>query len=103
MLVVAPVFLEARLIFLDVTPGIFVLLIMGAVLAWRRYRTRGLVNPVTNLPNLNALRTNREGRKQTLVALRVLNYEEIVAALPPNSESKLVDQIVSRLKVGAPK
>ncbi|WP_341633802.1 EAL domain-containing protein [Sphingomonas agri] len=103
MLVVAPVFLEARLIFVDVTPGIFVLLIMGAVLAWRRYRTRGLVNPVTNLPNLNALRTNREGRKQTLVALRVLNYEEIVAALPPNSESKLVDQIVSRLKVGAPK
>jgi EAL domain-containing protein (putative c-di-GMP-specific phosphodiesterase class I)/CHASE2 domain-containing sensor protein len=103
LLVVAPVFLEARLIFVDVTPGIFVLLIISGVLAWRRYRTRGLVNPVTNLPNLNALRANREGRKQTLVAVRVLNYEEIVAALPPNSESKLVDQIVSRLKVGAPK
>ena len=102
-LVVVPVFLEARLIFADVTPGIFVLLVMWAALAWQRYRTRGLVNPVTNLPNLNALRANREGRQQALVAVRVLNYEEIVAALPPNSESKLVDQIVSRLKVGAPK
>lgn len=103
MLVVAPVFLEARLIFADVTTGIFVLLIISTMLAWRRYRTRGLVNPVTNLPNLNALRANRDGRKQALVAVRVLNYEEIVAALPPNSEPKLVDQIVSRLKVGAPK
>ena len=31
----------------------------------------------------------------------MLNYEEIVATLPPNSERQLVEQIVSRLKVGA--
>ena len=102
LLFFGPIFLEARLIFADITPGLFVLLVIASVLGWRRYRTRGLVNPVTNLPNLNALRANRDGRKRALVAARVLNYEEIVSALPPNSEPKLVEQIVSRLKVGAP-
>lgn len=99
---VLPAFLEAHLIFVDVTPALFVLLVIGGVLTWRRLRVRGLVNPVSNLPNLNALHTYSEGRKQALVAARILNYEEIVAALPPNSEAQLVDQVVARLKVGSP-
>ncbi len=82
-LLVVPVFLEANLIFVDITPGLFVLLVVGTVLGWRRYRSRGLVNPVSNLPNLNALRGNRDGRNKALVAARILNYEEIVATLAP--------------------
>ena len=57
---------------------------------------------MSNLPNLNALRTNRDGRKQALIAARILNYDEISATLPADSERQLVDQIVSRLRVGAP-
>jgi len=102
-LMIIPVFLEANLIFVDITPGLFVLLVVGTVLGWRRYRARGLVNPVSNLPNLNALRVNRDGRSQALVAARILNYEEIVATLPPDKERQLIDQIVARLNVGAPK
>jgi EAL domain-containing protein (putative c-di-GMP-specific phosphodiesterase class I)/CHASE2 domain-containing sensor protein len=101
-LLFVPVFLEANLIFVDVTPGLFVLLVVGTVLGWRRYRARGLVNQVSNLPNLNALRLNREGRDRALVAARVLNYEEIAATLPPEKERQLIDQIVARLKVGSP-
>jgi EAL domain-containing protein (putative c-di-GMP-specific phosphodiesterase class I) len=102
LLLAGPAFMEARLIFADITPGLFVLLIVTSALGWRRYRARGFVNPISNLPNLNALRTNADGRKQALVASRVLNYEEIVSTLPPNSERQLIDQIVSRLKVGSP-
>ena len=102
LLFVAPIFLEARLIFVDVTPGLFVLLVVATALGWRRYRARGFVNHVSNLPNLNALRTNVDGRKQALVAARILNYEEIVATLPQDSERQLIEQIVSRLKVGSP-
>ena len=101
-LLAGPVLLETNLIFADVTPGLFVLLIVLSVLGWRRYRARGFINPISELPNLNALRANQEGRRQALVAARILNYEEIVAALPPNSERQLVEQIVSRLKVGSP-
>ena len=102
-LLVVPVFLEANLIFVDVTPAVFVLLVVGTVLGWRRYRARGLVNAVSNLPNLNALRLNREGRSQALVAARILNYEEIVATLAPEKERQLIEQIVARLNVGAPR
>jgi EAL domain-containing protein (putative c-di-GMP-specific phosphodiesterase class I)/CHASE2 domain-containing sensor protein len=101
-LLVVPAFLEMRLIFVDITPGLFVLLVVGTVLGWRRYRARGLVNPVSNLPNLNALRLDRNGRNQALVAARVLNYEEIAATLPPEKERQLIDQIVARLTVGSP-
>jgi len=86
----------------DVTPGLFVIVVIASALGWRRYRMQGLVNPISNLPNLNALRDNRDGKKQSLIAARILNYEEIVATLPPNSERQLIDQIVSRLSVGAP-
>ena len=102
LLLFGPVIFEAELISLDVTPGLFVLLVVGVVVGWRTYRARGLVNPVSNLPNLNALRTNREGRNQALIAARILNYEEIVASLPADGERQLVEQIVSRLRVGAP-
>ena len=101
-LAVGPIFLESRLIFNDVTPGLFVILTMSAGLGWKRYRARGFVNPISNLPNLNALRANKDGRKQALVAARLLNYEEIIATLPRNSERQLIEQIVARLKVGSP-
>ncbi len=98
----APALPEAYLISFDVMPAIFVVAVISTVLGWRRYRARGLVNPISNLPNLNALRDNREGKKQAVIGARILNYEEIVATLPPNSERQLVEQIVSRLSVGAP-
>jgi EAL domain-containing protein (putative c-di-GMP-specific phosphodiesterase class I)/CHASE2 domain-containing sensor protein len=101
-LLVVPVFLEASLVFMDVTPALFVLMTVNSVLGWRRFRSRGLVNTVSNLPNLNAFRANRDGKQQALIAARVMNYEEVVASLPPNSERQLVEQIVSRLTVGAP-
>ena len=102
VLLVVPGFFESNLVFVDVTPGIFVLLVVSTVLGWRRYRARGLVNTISNLPNLNALRANSEGRSQALVGARILNYEEIVATLPPDSERQLIEQIVARLKVGSP-
>ena len=99
---IAPGFLEARLIFADVTPGLFVLLTMAIGLGWQRYRTSGFVNPVSNLPNLSALRAHRNARSEALVAARLINFEEIVATLPRDSERELVEQIVARLKVGSP-
>lgn len=97
-----PAIPEAYHVSFDVFPGLFVIVVLSGALGWRAYRTRGLVNPVSHLPNLNALRANREGKTQALIAARVLNYEEIVSTLPPNSEMQLIEQIVSRMSVGAP-
>ena len=99
-LLIGPALLEANLVFVDVTPGLFVVITVGAVLAWRRFRVRGLVNK-SGLANLNALRANRSGRDQALIVARILNYAEIVATLPPDSEHQVVNQIVGRLSVGS--
>jgi EAL domain-containing protein (putative c-di-GMP-specific phosphodiesterase class I)/CHASE2 domain-containing sensor protein len=102
VLLLLPILLESQLIFVDVTPGLFVVLTVSTVFAWRGFRARGLVNPVSSLANLNALKGNPAGKKQAIIAARVLNYEEILSTLPPNSERELTDQIVSRLRVGSP-
>jgi EAL domain-containing protein (putative c-di-GMP-specific phosphodiesterase class I) len=102
IVLVGPAALESRLMSLDVTPAIFVLMVVAGVLSWRQFRKRGLVNEASGLPNLNAFRTAREGRKQAVIAARVLNYEEIVATLAPSKERQLIEQIVARLNVGSP-
>ncbi len=101
-LLFGPAVLEARLVFVDITPALFVILCVGLVLLRRRFRLRGLVNQISGLPNLNALRSDRSGKQRAVVAARVLNFEEIVATLPPAGERQLVEQIVARLNVGAP-
>ncbi|HEX8840676.1 MAG TPA: CHASE2 domain-containing protein, partial [Sphingomicrobium sp.] len=100
-LLFGPAALEARLIFLDITPGLFVTCIIAVILVRRLIRHRGLVNAVSGLPNLNALRANRAGRDQALIVARVLNYADVVAALPTDSERQLVEQIISRLSIGS--
>jgi EAL domain-containing protein (putative c-di-GMP-specific phosphodiesterase class I)/CHASE2 domain-containing sensor protein len=100
-LLLVPAPLEAQLIFVDIVPALFMVVTVGSVMAWRGFRVRGLVNGVSGLPNLNALRANRQGSKQALIVARILNYSEIVSTLPGDSERQLIEQIVSRLSVGS--
>ena len=100
-LIFGPTILELYHVNLEIMPGLFIILVIAGVVGWRNYRARGLINPVSNLPNLNALRTDREGRDRAVIAARILNYEEIVATLPQQSEAQLVEQIVARLSVGS--
>ena len=102
ILLAGPIGLEMNQVHVDVTPALFAVIIVSTVLGWRRWRQRGLVNTVSGLPNLSALRANKMGKDKALIAARILNYAEISAALPPEQERQLVDQIVSRLRVGAP-
>jgi EAL domain-containing protein (putative c-di-GMP-specific phosphodiesterase class I) len=98
---VGPAALEARLIFVDVTPALLVLAATSALLLRGRFRKRGLIDPVSGLPNLTALKSARGTRDKALIVARILNYAEIAATLPTSSERQLVEQIVSRLSVGA--
>ena len=100
-LLLVPAPLEARLIFADITPALFVILVIISVLGWRHFRQKGLVNTVSGLPNLNALRANRSGRDQALIVARVMNYAGVISALPTDSERALVEQIISRLSLGS--
>ena len=101
-LLLGPAPLEAMRIYPDITPGLFTLAVISTAVARRRWRQRGLVNTTSGLPNLSALRANKDSRDKALIAARILNYAEIASALPADQERQLVEQIVSRLRVGAP-
>ena len=59
-----PAFLEANLIFADVTPALFVLLIVAAALGWRRYRAARPRQPdLQPAEPQRASRANRDGRE----------------------------------------
>lgn len=105
LLLVGPVVAEGRLIFYDVVPSLALLLVVVATSAWanfrQSYRARGMINAVSGLPNLAALRENAENKDGVLVAARVHNYAQITSALPHETERALVEQIAARLAVGS--
>ncbi|HMI41198.1 MAG TPA: EAL domain-containing protein [Sphingomicrobium sp.] len=100
-LLVVPYFLEAQHVFVDIMPGLFVVACVAASMWWKRFRLSGMVNAVSGLPNLNALRADRAARDHPLIVTRVHNYAEIASTLPPEDERRFVEQIVNRLSVGA--
>ena len=101
LLLILPILLERRLIFADVTAGLFVVTWVAAGLAIAAMKQRGLVNLVSGLPNLNALRLAGHERDRPLVAARIVNYPQIVSTLSIDKERLLVGQIVARLQVGS--
>jgi diguanylate cyclase len=101
LLLFGPVALETHLLFVDNAWALLLYLLAWGVHSWKTLRRRGLVNGVSGLPNLEALRAHAAGRSKALIAARIFNYEEITAALPADGERQLVEQIISRLQVGS--
>ena len=81
MLILLPIPLEANLMFVDATAGLFLVAVIASRLAWARSRSRGLVHALTGLPNLAALSEHKAGQDLPLVAVRVHNYAEIASTL----------------------
>ncbi|MCJ7420326.1 EAL domain-containing protein [Sphingomicrobium astaxanthinifaciens] len=92
--------LETRQHVFDIVPGLTALLVAGGVLIYRFFKARGFVNTLTDLPNLAALRADKEGKSKPLIAAKVHNYAEIASTLNAAGEKRLVEQIVARLALG---
>ena len=100
ILAVTPVFLEANRIFADITPALFQLVIVAATLAYQRWRAGSMVNSLTGLPNLAALRRDSRAGRSAMVVARVQNFAEITSTLSTAGEGELARQIVGRLSAG---
>ena len=100
LLLVVPIMLESRLLFVDVTAGIFLIATVAARIGWARSKSRGLIHALTGLPNLVALANDRRGRDLPLVAVRVHNYAEIASTLDAAGEKMFIEQLVARLGLG---
>ena len=101
ILLAAPLLFERAQVFADITAGLFVVCWVGLSLLIENAKRRGLTNAVSGLPNLNALRRASAEKDRPLIVARVVNYPQIVSTLIQANERNLVEQIVSRLKVGS--
>ncbi|HXG82377.1 MAG TPA: EAL domain-containing protein [Sphingomicrobium sp.] len=101
VLLTAPIALERSQIFADITSGLFVIVWVSTGLALAQMKRRGLVNAVSGLPNLLALRKASHEAGRPLIVARVVNYPQIVSTLSQANERSLIEQIVARLKVGS--
>jgi CHASE2 domain-containing sensor protein len=104
-LLAGPIALEEQLIFVDIFPGLLLLLTVAAIVSLvtlrRAYRQRGTINRLSGLPNFEALRLNNAGSGRILIAARIGNYAQIAAALSSAEEQVLITQIAQRLTVGS--
>ncbi|GGE73852.1 hypothetical protein GCM10011404_02920 [Sphingomonas prati] len=103
--VAAPFMLDRELIFVEIVPTLALLAAIGGTSLWFAYREaarrRSVVNVVSGLPNLNALRAVDNAPDVALVAARIRNFPEISATLPEEKERALVEQIARRLALGS--
>lgn len=102
--IAVPLLLEANQVHAEIVPAlaaVVVAAIARLVASLRRsFQVRGTTNPVTGMPNLQALRLS-EQRAGAVVVARIINYAQITATLPQVHEKELVEQIASRLEFGS--
>lgn len=104
-LVGLPFLLDARLVFTEIVPALGLMLGAAAWMLWSSYRSafrrEAIVNAVSGLPNLNALRAIANEPDIALVAARIRNYPEVTASLAADHERILAEQIARRLALGS--
>ncbi len=98
--VALPLYLEGALVTVEPASALVLLAFLASVRAWRSYR-RGdaRINALTGLPNMLAFRERQLSPGEAIVAVRIKNYSEVVAALSQN-EDALAAQIVARMSPG---
>jgi len=96
-----PLFLDAKLVSVDVAPAFLlfgITLVQHARLTfgWRKSRT----HEPTGLPNVIALREVVASRPRSLIAARIDNHAAITASFARDVEPLITSEIISRLKIG---
>lgn len=67
----------------------------------RRRRSAQRENPVSGLPNFEALRSQASFGSATVVAAKVVNFEDLAAFIPGDGIGKLVEQVTRRLQLAS--
>lgn len=90
--------LTTILISMAVGPAILFTLVMGIGAASKRRRVSAQrENPLSGLPNFDALRDHAPFGNSTVIAAKVVNFEDLAAFLPSEGSQQLIDQVTRRL------
>lgn len=102
ILVAAKILLSSQLVTLSLGAGMIFLLVVGANVARKSRRNSAQrENPVSGLPNFEALRSQAPFGSATVVAAKVVNFEDLAAFIPGDGIGKLVEQVTRRLQLAS--
>ena len=101
-LIAAKVILATSLVTSQIGAACFLIAAIGAnVSRANRRRSAQRENPVSGLPNFEALRSQPPFGSATVVAAKVVNFEDLAAFIPGDGIGKLVEQVTRRLQLAS--
>ena len=101
-LIAAKIFLMTMLVSSSIGVGLFLAATIGANVSRNsRRQSAQRENPVSGLPNFEALRAQASFGSATVVAAKVVNFEDLAAFIPGDGIDKLVEQVTRRLQLAS--
>lgn len=102
LLIMAKIALMMILVSSSVGVGLFLAATIGAsVSRSSRHRSAQRENPLSGLPNFEALRSQVPFGSATVVAAKVVNFEDLAAFIPGDGIGRLVEQVTRRLQLAS--
>lgn len=96
------ILLSTQLVTLSIGASLFYLAAIGAnVSRAKRRDSAQRENPVSGLPNFEALRSQSSFGSATVIAAKVVNFDDLAAFIPGDGISKLVEQVTRRLQLAS--
>lgn len=101
-LIVVKVALMPMLVTVSIGASLFLIATISTNVArTSRRKSAQHENPVSGLPNFEALRTQASYGSATVIAAKVVNFEDLAAFIPGEGLSKLVEQVTRRLQLAS--
>lgn len=102
VLIIAKLILMTMLVSSTVGAAIFLIAAIAANVSRKsRRQSAQRENPISGLPNFEALRSQAPFGSATVVAAKVVNFEDLAAFIPGDGIGKLVEQVTRRLQLAS--
>lgn len=102
ILITAKIILMTMLVNASIGVGLFLAATISANVSRNsRRQSAQRENPVSGLPNFEALRTQAPFGSATVIAAKVVNFEDLAAFIPGDGIGKLVEQVTRRLQLAS--
>ena len=102
VLIAAKLLLATMLVTASIGAGLFTVTAISIRVARRRRRESAQrENPVSGLPNFEALQSQPPFGSHSVIAARVINFDDLTAFLPGDGSKQLVEQVTRRLQLAS--
>ncbi len=102
VVIASQLLLATQLVTVSTGAALFFLIAIGSnVSRTRRRDSAQRENPVSGLPNFEALRSQAPFGSATVIAAKVVNFEDLAAFIPGDGIGKLVEQVTRRLQLAS--